>query len=206
MTLVSIVTPTIPGREPLLLERCIPSVRAQTWLQVEHVIVSDRNPGLALKITGITGLPVKFVELNETWRNGRDEHSTGAIPWRIGSLLALGDYVGFCGDDDELLPDHIERHVAGLEESGSDFTVGPVRFMVRGADVGIIGDNTFAHGHLDSDGIFCRVDALRIASWRPAGNNAADAQLVLDWLAAGLRGHFIGGEPTAVHHDGWAAR
>jgi hypothetical protein len=118
----------------------------------------------------------------------------------------MGDYVGFLGDDDELLPDHVERHVAGLEASGSDFTIGPVRFVVRGQDVGVIGDATFAHGHLDSDGIMCRVGALRTATWRPADNNAADAQLVLDWLSCGLRGHFIGGEPTAVHHDGWAAR
>jgi glycosyltransferase involved in cell wall biosynthesis len=203
MSLVSIVTPTIPGREDLLLDRCIPSVRAQTWPDVEHVVVSDRNPGLAEKMTGLPD--VRFVQINETWRDGVKERSTGAIPWQVGSLLAMGDYVGFLGDDDELLPDHVERHVAGLEASGSDFTIGPVRFVVRGQDVGVIGDATFAHGHLDSDGIMCRVGSLLVATWRPADNNAADAQLVLDWLGAGLRGHFIGGQPTAVHHDGWAA-
>ena len=203
MSLVSIVTPTIPGREDLLLDRCIPSVRAQTWPDVEHVVVSDRNPGLAEKMTGLPD--VRFVQINETWRDGVKERSTGAIPWQVGSLLALGEYVGFLGDDDELLPDHVERHVAGLEASGSDFTIGPVRFVVRGQDIGVIGDATFAHGHLDSDGIMCRVGSLLVATWRPAGNNAADAQLVLDWLASGLRGHFIGGAPTAVHHDGWAA-
>jgi glycosyltransferase involved in cell wall biosynthesis len=203
--LVSIVTPTIPGRENLLVGRCVPSVLAQTWTGgVQHVIVSDRNPVLRERVDELGG--ATFVELNETWRDGVKERSTGAIPWRIGSVLALGDYVGFLGDDDELLPEHIERHVAGLEESGSDFTIGPVRFVVRGQDVGIIGDATFAHGHLDSDGIMCRADALRTATWRPADNNAADAQLVLDWLSSGLRGHFIGGQPTAVHHDGWAAR
>ena len=202
MSLVSIVTPTIPDREHLLLDRCMPSVRTQNGpYQVEHVIVSDRNPGLAEKIAN---LPVKFVELNETWRNG-DEQFTGAIPWRIGSLLALGDYVGFLGDDDELLPDHIARHVAGMQETGADFTIGPVQFKVAGADVAVIGDATFAHGHLDSDGIMCRIGALKAATWGPSPNNAADAKLVLDWLAAGLRGHFIGGTPTAIHHDGWAA-
>ncbi|MGH6692105.1 MAG: glycosyltransferase family 2 protein [Gammaproteobacteria bacterium] len=203
MSLVSIVTPTVPGREALLLERCMPSVRAQTWPLVEHVIVSDRNPGLVEKAAGLAS--VRFVELNETWRDGYNELSTGAIPWQIGSLLAMGEFVGFLGDDDELLPDHVERHMAGLEQSGADFTIGPVQFVVRGATIGVIGDDTFAHGHLDSDGIFCRVGALRTATWRPAGNNAADAQLVLDWLSAGLRGHFIGGAPTAIHHDGWAA-
>jgi glycosyltransferase involved in cell wall biosynthesis len=204
MTLASIVTPTIPGREHLLLDRCARSVRAQTWPEVEHVIVSDRNPGLAEKVAGLPG--VRFVEINESWRDGR-ERSTGAYPWQIGSLLALGEYVGFLGDDDELLPDHVERHVAALVETGADFTISPVQFRIGGDDLFIIGDATFAHGHLDSDGIMCRAAALRTATWRPDyAKNAADAQLVQDWLVAGLRGHFIGGEPTAIHHDGWAAR
>lgn len=204
MTLVSIVTPTMPGREHLLLDRCVPSVRAQTWPEVEHVVVSDRNPGLAEKVTGLPG--VRFAELNETWRDGR-ERSTGAFPWQIGSLLALGEYVGFVGDDDELLLDHVERHVAAMTDTGAEFTISPVQFRVGGEDRFVVGDGSFSCGHLDSDGIMCRVSALRTATWTPDHtNNAADAQLVQDWLAAGLRGYFIGGQPTAIHHDGWAAQ
>lgn len=203
MTLASIVTPTIPGREHLLLDRCIPSVRAQTWTEIEHVIVSDRNPGLAEKVAGLPG--VRFVEINETWRDGYKDRSTGAIPWQIGSLLALGDYVGFLGDDDELLPNHVTRHIVRMVETGADFTVSIVRFAVGGEDRFTVGDDTFELGHLDSDGIMCRVDALRVATWMPAPDNAADAQLVRDWRAAGLRAAFLGGEATAIHHDGWAA-
>ena len=204
MALASIVTPTIPGREHLLLDRCIPSVRTQTWPSVEHVIVSDRNSGLAEKVAGLPGL--RFAEINETWRDGIQELSTGAIPWRVGSLLALGEFVGFLGDDDELLPDHVERHVTAMTETGADFTVSSVQFRVAGQDRFVIGDNSFAHGHLDSDGIMCRAGSLLVATWSPDSNNAADAQLVADWLHAGLKGHFLGGLPTAVHHDGWASR
>lgn len=204
MTLVSIVTPTMPGREQMLLERCMPSVRAQTWPDVEHVIVSDRNPGLAAKMADQPG--VTFVQINETWRDGHKERSTGAVPWALGCMLALGDYVGFLGDDDELLPDHVARHVDLLERTEADFTVSRVQFRVNGEDRFVIGDGTFACGHLDSDGIMCRTSALRTATWTPDGtNNAADAQLVGDWLASGLRAAFLDGEPTAIHHDGWAA-
>jgi len=99
----------------------------------------------------------------------------------------------------------VVRHVAHLEATGADFTISVVQFRVGGNDQFLIGDGTFSVGHLDSDGIMCRVDALRIATWMPAVDNAADAQLVNDWLNAGLRGAFLGGEPTAIHHDGWAA-
>lgn len=207
MTLVSIVTPTMPGREQLLLDRCLPSVAAQHWPDVEHVIVSDPNPELR-ELIEAEDAPnyLRFVELNDTWRDGNRERSVGAVPWYVGSLLAQGEYVGFLGDDDELLPDHVARHVAALRATGAGFTISPVQFRVRGVDRFVIGDDTFAHGHLDSDGIMCPRDSLRVATWTATGEDAADYRLVRDWLNSGLSGHFLGGAPTAVHHDGWAAR
>ncbi|HEU4543057.1 MAG TPA: glycosyltransferase [Jiangellaceae bacterium] len=201
--LASIVTPTMPGREDLLLDRCIPSVRAQTWPHVEHVIVSDRNPALAEKIVDYPD--IRFVQINETWRDGHADHCPGALPWQIGSLLALGEYVGFVGDDDELLPDHIARHVAAMDEHDLHFTISPVRFVVSGSERFVVGDDTLAVGHVDSDGIMCRVEALRTATWQ-LGVDAPDALLPHDWASAGLRWMFIGGQPTAIHHDGWAAQ
>ena len=201
--LVSIVTPTMPGREDLLLDRCIPSVRAQKWLSIEHVIVSDRNPSLAEKMADHPG--VRFVQINETWRDGHADHCPGALPWRVGSLLALGEYVGFVGDDDELLPDHVTRHVAAMTEHDLHFTISAVQFRVHGQDRFLVGDDTLAVGHVDSDGIMCRAEALRTATWQ-LGVDAPDALLPHDWAAAGLRWMFIGGEPTVIHHDGWAAR
>lgn len=207
MSLVSIVTPTMPDRQQILLERCMPSVAQQTWDgEIEHVIVSDRNAILREELDGRYG-SVRFVEINDSWRDGVRDRNTGALPWMIGSYLALGDYVGFLGDDDELLPDHVARHVTALEATRADFTISAVEFVVHGEPQYVIGDATFAHTHLDSDGIMCRARALRTATWRLDGTrNAGDADLVDDWRAAGLQGHFLGGPPTAIHHDGWAAR
>lgn len=212
MTLVSIVTPTMPGRERLLLDRCMPSVAMLAWPAVEHVIVSDPNPALHEEIVGFrevargsNGATVltRFVELNDTWRDGVRERSVGAVPWQIGSLLAQGELVGFLGDDDELLPDHVTRHAAALADA--DFSVSPIEFRVGGEHRRVIGD-AFAHGHLDATGIMCRREALRAANWTATGEDAADWRLVHDWMRAGLRGALLGGEPTGIHHDGWMAR
>lgn len=203
MSLVSIVTPTMPGRERLLLDRCVPSVGKLDWPDVEHIIVSDRNPVLREEALDAD---VRFVEINDSWRDGVKERSVGAVPWHVGSLMALGEYVGFLGDDDELLPDHVTRHVHAMEATGADFTISVVDFRVNGEHRFDIGDPSFSHGHLDSTGIMCRASALRVANWTATGEDAADHRLVADWIRAGLKGHFIGGPATGIHHDGWAAR
>ena len=204
--LVSIATPTFPGRERELLERCMPSVAALDWPEVEHVIVSDRNPGLGEQVDAVPrreGYTVRYAEINESWRNPTTEKSVGALPWYVASLMALGEYVGFLGDDDELLPDHAARHVTAMRETGADFTVSVTEFRAGGQFNCNIGDATFAHCHLDATGVMCRATALSVANWNANGDIAADWRIVRDWQAAGLRGHFLGGAATGIHHDGW---
>lgn len=206
--LVSIVTPTFPGREDLLLERCVPSVMAQVGdFRIQHVIVSDRNPGIRRKVWiefPFDSLPyfTTFAEINESWRNPTTEASIGAIPWYVGSLLALGDFVGFIGDDDEMLPDHVERHVTAMRENDAMFSVSQIQFRANGITQFNVGD-AFEHGRLDATGIMCHKDALRVANWTANGENAADWRLVRDWVNAGLRGTILPAPHTGIHHDGW---
>ena len=203
--LVTIVTPTVIGREDQLLNRCIPSVMASNWAgALEHVIVSDRNPE---EFDGrhnyaIGGYRMRSVQINETWRNPTTEASVGAVPWYVGSLLALGEFVVFCGDDDELLPDHITRHVTAMREHEAMFSISAVDFRVDGQPWQIIGPG-FEHGTFDAIGIMCHISALQVASWTANGEDAADYRLVRDWQAAGLKGVLVDGPPTAIHHDGW---
>lgn len=200
--LVSIVVPTFPGREELLLGRCLPSVQTQmTGHDVQVVVVSDRNPDLAKEMKRAYG-HITFVEINESWRNPTTEKSVGAVPWYVGSLLALGEFVGFCGDDDELLPDHVERHVQAMVETESHFSVSQVEFRANGVPQFNVGD-AFEHGHLDATGVMCHKDALRVANWTANGENAADWRLVRDWVKAGLKGTILPGPHTAIHNDGW---
>lgn len=206
--LVSIVTPTFPGREQILLDRCMPSIAKQDWGgRVEHVILSDRNPSLRDAIeeycwNSNDDVDVRFAEINETWRNPVTEASIGAVPWYVGTLMALGEFVGFVGDDDELLPEHVSLHVAAMREAEAMFSISQVEFRAGGTTHMVIGDNTFAHGHLDATGIMCHISALKVATWSANGENAADWRLVRDWCAAGLRGTHVP-QVTGIHNDGW---
>lgn len=200
MPLASIVTPT-HARHDLLLNRCIPSVQVQTHQPVEHIVVSDRDDILRARIKE-EAPHVRFIEINDVWRNETSERSTGAWPWFIGTNLAFGDYVGFLGDDDEFLPEHVEKHIAAMEREKVDYSISKVAFFVDGEYVFDVGTGRIKVTHLDSDGIMGRIGNLKKANWLANGNISGDFELVLNWHKAGLKGVFVP-EVTANHYDGW---
>lgn len=212
MTLVSVVTPTRPEREGLLIGRCIASVQALDWARVEHIIVSDQNPGLQSRLDVLPkrdGYTIRLVELNDTWNDDLSKRAQGSFPWGFGCRMAFGEYVGWLGDDDEYLPQHFVSAVSAMEESGADFSVAQVAFYARSAFVFVIGDASLAIGHLDATGVVCRRSALKVACWKVPGLNephamAGDWRTVRDWQQGGLKGVFIN-EVTGNHHDGWLA-
>jgi hypothetical protein len=215
---VTIVTPTMPDREGILLSRCIPSVQRQIFSGIiEHVIVSDYNPGLEQRIrehlfeTEGNHYPhkrwVTVVQINDTWKNELTMRCRGNAPWRHGSMMAHGDFVGFLGDDDEYLPDHVRVCTTTMDVEHTDFTVSQVAFYGHGTYAITVGDASFAHGHLDATGVMCRRENLRISNCEIAPldephANAGDWRMVRDWRAAGLKGSFVPAV-TANHHDGW---
>lgn len=222
--LVSIVTPTFPGRERVLLERCMPSVYRQDWPSIEFVVVSDENPKIERlaqeawrDLNDAEGrdpdshlLPgwirrLRVVQINDTWKNDATKVANGAVPWLIGSWLALGEFISPLGDDDELLPLHVRTHVETMRATESTWSVSKVEFRANGEFWQVIGDASLAEGHMDATGIMCWKGALNVATWDPAaGIVAVDWKLVDDWRNAGLRGEFID-QVTGVHHDGWVS-
>ena len=203
--LVSIVTPTIPGRGKLLFERCMPSVQKQDWPgPIEHVIVSDQNPEYDnLHSWQLDNYTVRLVQINNTWKNDVTRRANGALPWFLGTILALGEFIGFLGDDDELHPHHVSAHVRAMREAEAAWSVSKVEFRAGGQFWNVIGDNTFIEGHLDATGIMCWKGALTVANWEPfSGYPAVDWLLVNRWREAGLHGVFVD-QVTGIHHDGW---
>lgn len=205
--LVSVITPTIPGRERVLLERCIPSVQAQNWPgPVEHVIVSDENEYLRDVLDErerSTSRMLRFVEINDVWKNASTKTANGALPWLVGSFMGLGQFFSFLGDDDELLPHHVSTHVRAMQTAEAMWSLSRIEFRAGNQFWNIIGDESYAEGHLDATGIMCWKGALTVANWDPsAGIAAVDWKLVNDWRMHHLPGVFIN-NVTGIHHDGW---
>lgn len=222
--LVSVITPTFPGREQELF-RCMERVLDLDWPNVQHVILSDRTNAedrivgqwqdllFERPLAGTVGYDrdLIFAQINESWRNPITEKSIGAVPWEVGSLLGMGEFFAFCGDDDELLPAHVSLGVNAMRAAEALWSVSRVEFRAGGEFHSIIGDPRgyledrtplFNLGSVDATGIMCHRDALQVASWSANGEDGADYRLVRDWTLNELRGVFVD-EITGIHNDGW---
>lgn len=136
--LLSILTPTIPERHDLLMG-CIENVRAQTYPNVEHVIVSDGQDGAFADFMvedtaawyGRRDLrgeyPTRWHQLGRHW-TGFLSDSYAAAPVMVGQLLARGEYACLLSDDERFLaPDALAQMVDLLSSTGADFVFPKVR-------------------------------------------------------------------------------
>lgn len=114
--LVSCVIPTYKRSD--MLPRAIQSVLSQTYSNIEVVVVDDNEPNdeFSLEtqkmIAGFLNNPrVRFIQ--------QEKHINGAVARNVGIHEAYGKYVAFLDDDDEWLPEKIEKQLAILENDES---------------------------------------------------------------------------------------
>ncbi len=117
---VSVIIPTY--KRPDTLDRAINSVLAQTYPNVEVIVVDDNNPdteGRRLteeKMAPYSGNPrVKYIK-HEKNKNGSAARNTGA-------KASNAKYLAFLDDDDEFYPEKIEAQVKRLEELPDEYAV-----------------------------------------------------------------------------------
>ena len=97
---------------PQLLARALDSLVAQTYRDVEAVVVNDAGPDITALLARYEGrLAIRYV------RHDRNAGVTAAL--NAGARLATGTYVGYLDDDDVWYPDHAARLVDALERTGA---------------------------------------------------------------------------------------
>ena len=200
---VSVVTAT--WRRPrTILERCIPSIRAQDYQgEIQHLIVTDGTDPELNAVLYEAGYyednPLRrLVQLGRNWSGDDVVHGgVGTIPRLVGSWLAAGEYIGYLDDDNEFLPHHVSAMTAALESSGRDFAVSRWQHHFRGGPVG--GAAPPGRGRTDTSGIMCRASILPRGNWQVDGYEA-DGALAERWVAAGCTWAFVE-EPTFVLYE-----
>lgn len=193
--LASVVTPTWQ-RHDLLTGRCIPSVQAQDYPAVEHVIVSDGpDPELAAH-PALSAPGIRFEELPE------HDHSVG---WghraRLrGIEMAKGDFIAYLDDDNAYRPSHLSQVIAAMERDGADFGYAVALFHGRGPDYPV-GSAPPVLGQVDTSLIVHRRELLEKATWEDP-RPALDWYLVEKWLAAGASYAFVPVVTLDYHFSG----
>lgn len=194
--LCSIITPAW-DRHDLLLGRTIPSVLAQDYPAVEHVIVSDGPDPELRKLLTRNWLAGHYSELD---RHDPEPH----YGWRArlrGLETASGEYIGYCDDDDALRPGHCALMAAALDaDPGAGFAVS--RMLCHGPSRNsVTGWGKLECGNVGSPMIMHRREITAHGTWREAGL-FEDWDLVAQWLDAGIRYVNVDAETADV----WASR
>ncbi|GAA3151702.1 hypothetical protein GCM10010466_48480 [Planomonospora alba] len=119
MPLLSVIVPAYKV-EPYL-RACLESLAAQTWRDLEVVVVDDGSPDAG------AGIAEEYRERDPRFRLLRQDNAGLGAARNAGLREASGEFVAFL-DGDDLLPLHALETMAGsLLETGSDLVSGNVR-------------------------------------------------------------------------------
>lgn len=177
--LVSVITPTWQRHE-LLLDRCIPSVRAQTYPAVEHVIMSDGpDPELA-------ALLPEGVVYDALKHHDDSPNNFGSRARNHGLTLASGALIAYLDDDNAFRPEHIATLVEAFVDAGVDFAYS--RMHVHWSQDYEIGSAPPQYGQIDTSLIMHRrwlATRWPLPSHIDGDKHAPDWALVAAWLARG---------------------
>jgi glycosyltransferase involved in cell wall biosynthesis len=195
--LVSVVTPTW-GRHAELTGRAIPSVQAQTYEHVEHVVVSDGpDPQLRELLDGQDVPGLRFLELSEHDPAARWGH------WArlAGIEAAKGDLIAYLDDDNAYRENHLAVLVDVLVTTGADFAYS--RMQVRGSwgdPRYVVGAKPPQYGQIDTSLIVHRRELLTVGTWEQS-LPSIDWDLADRWVRGGARWAFSP-ETTADYYLG----
>lgn len=190
---VSVVTPTW-RRHELLLERCIPSVAAQTWPDVEHVVISD-GPDPELRDL-IVGADVVYAELPD---HPDDDCNFGAYSRNHGLTVATGELVAYLDDDNAFRPQHIQWLAEALiANPDRDFAYSR---MFRHGLGDTVGGEPPEHGRVDSSILMHRAGLHQKFGWWPTPSPyAVDWEFVKAWILAGATWVFVNDVTVDYYH------
>lgn len=183
MKLVSVITPTWL-RHAALLGGCIPSVQAQTYPEIEHVIVSD-GPDAELDRKIREAHPFSQPRHASLVWGELPEHDPkphwGNHARRRAIEGSSGELIAYLDDDDTYRPSHLELLSSCFDDPGVDFAYS--RMMFGG---GAIGVDPPLYGNIGTPMIMHRRELLSVANW--GGDSACeDWELVRSWLTAGAK-------------------
>ena len=120
--LVSIILPVYNAQNHLA--RCVGSICAQTYRNIEIIILNDGSKDQSLPVCEEFRQKDPRILLVDKANSGVSDTRN------LGLKLASGKYVEFVDSDDYLDPDFTERLVAAAEENEADCVIAPYKMVI----------------------------------------------------------------------------
>ena len=164
--LVSVCVATY-NRARLLTERSIPSVLSQTYPNFELIVIGDGCTDDTAELVAKVGDPrLRFVNLPEQGRYPAEPLRkwlvAGTPALNHAMSLAQGDYVTHLDDDDEYLPDRLEKLVTFAVASECDLIWHPFWIEEPNGEWRLIEAQAFTLGQVTTSSVFYRSWFTRI--------------------------------------------
>ena len=198
-------------RIDILLDRTIPSLLAQSHTDVEVIVVGDGTP--PEDFARLEAIDDPRVRLHRLERRTRYPASAlerwmvaGWRPRNVGASLATGEWLVWISDDDEVVPDGVERLIAAVAASPhAEVVTGAYQSGTREprvfrpsdgvADVGFPFGGTGWMMHASLRGFKWNGE-----SWRKSWNRPSDYDLVVRLRSAGAR-FFSTDDVIVIQHE-----
>lgn len=118
------------NRGELLVDRCIRSIREQSYRNIEIIVVGDCcTDDTAARVAKIADTRLRFHNLEQRGRYpSLAEHRwmvAGSTPMNFALQLAQGDFITHLDDDDSYMPDRIEKLTAFIQKHKADIVWHP---------------------------------------------------------------------------------
>jgi len=208
--LVTVVTAT-HNRNEAVLERSLPSILEQTHENLEIIVVSDGpDEGLKESLAHLNDPRVKYLDIPrpEYPQGVMGYHIMGAAAVNAGLEEAQGEFIAHLDDDDEFLPDHIQKSVERHNLVQCDVTYGkamreihPDQWVVYG--VPFAKDYLMAHNiTVHSTVVFRAKHRYKFQYNEKPSMQPADWMLWKDMARAGLKFEFINHILARYHWHG----
>jgi hypothetical protein len=141
--LVSIVIPTL-NNHAALTARSLPSVFAQTYRNIEVIVIGDNaDQELVAALSAVADPRLRFENLTVRGQYPDDAERrwcvAGTTPVNRGMELAKGQWIAAHNDDDVLRPDHVEKLLARAQASHTEVAFGRFAHHSPGGEVEVLG-------------------------------------------------------------------
>jgi len=118
LPLVSVIIPTYKRPENLI--RAIESVIKQTYNSIEIIVVDDNGLGTEWQVYTYNLLK-KYIEWNKIVYIPHEKNKNGSAARNTGLQHSRGEYINFLDDDDEFMPNKIEKQINCLNTHNDEY-------------------------------------------------------------------------------------